>query len=180
MLGKIIAIGGASASRKNSLAKILEDKGIKEIPVYSTRPVRSPEEINFYLTELEYDDLKNNNKFLLTSKHGTWFYGVLKADVEKGMKHGACIVATPSWIRKLKRFYTDSIISFYLHVDMRYAFIQRLERGDEIKEAYHRQCKDEGMFEGFDEEVDYVLENRGFERISEELADEIMKIMEKE
>lgn len=56
--------------------------------------------------------------------------------------------------------------------------IKLLERGDNIDEAYRRNLSDQGQFMGFELEVDYVIENKNYERNLEDICKELENFLE--
>ena len=54
--------------------------------------------------------------------------------------------------------------------------IKILQRGDNIEEAYRRSLSDVGMFDGIADEVDFVIDNAGYEKDIETMTREILSI----
>lgn len=174
----MICLIGASASGKSTTQKILCKKyGYKPLISYTTRPMREKEKdgVDYhFLTEDEFHELDDAGFFCETAKYSSWHYGTAKKDI----KDNTVAVVTPSGFRKLRELY-DNVISFYLSVPRRDRLIRLLKRGDDIDEACRRSCSDVGMFDGVEDEVDYVIKvnNDHYCMSAEEIADGINDIV---
>ena len=73
----------------------------------------------------------------------------------------------------VKEYPEIKIVSFYINVPRRDRLIKILQRGDNIEEAYRRSLSDVGQFDGIEDEVDFVIENNGYEREVMDVAWEI-------
>ncbi len=89
-----------------------------------------------------------------------------------GSKHSQDITACDECLYDVE---CNNIV--YLKVDRRSRLIKLLERGDDIEEAYRRSLSDVGQFDSFENEADFVLENKNYEySIKEEMIDLVQQI----
>lgn len=161
----MIVLVGESASGKSSIERELVEKhGYCKLVSYTTRPPRKNEvdgvDYNF-ISEEEFQKLKDDDFFLESAEYRGWHYGTAKiqyTDEYFGGKPSVAVL-TPHGLRQLMKLGNSSIISFYINVPRRDRMIQILNRGDDIDEAYRRNLADVGMFDGIADEVDYVVTN---------------------
>ena len=177
---KVIILVGESASGKSSIEKeLIKSYGLKKIVPYTTRPMREGEVdgVDYHIiTVPEFGEKVARGEFAEYSQFNNWFYGTLGADYA-GNK-----VATlnPGAMRKVQKMFNSDItdvgiITIYINVPRRDRLIKILSRGDDIEEAYRRNVSDVGQFNEIECEVDYVIDNPGYERTPKELADVIME-----
>lgn len=158
---------GESASGKSTVAAKFIEKHPEYHPLitYTTRPKRQGEEDDIdyhFVSDDEYDQLKNDNKFIDTAEYNGWKYGLAKEDCDDDK---AVLIATPSILRNAKMRDID-YKSIYLKVDRRSRLVVSLWRGDgsdrDIDESCRRSISDCGMFDGIENEVDHVIDNENF------------------
>lgn len=167
----MIILVGESASGKSTTEKILAEKfGYEKTISYTTRLIRNGE-INgvdyHFISEDEYIDKFNSNFFVETGAHNKWLYGTTK---EQYKENTVCVL-TPHGLRQIKKnFGEENITSFYIKVPRRDRLIKTLQRGDDIEEAIRRNQSDVGQYDGIEDEVDFVIENIGYEKSPEYIA----------
>lgn len=86
------------------------------------------------------------------------------------------VVLTPHGLRQLKKNIDLKIISFYIKVPRRDRLIKILKRGDDIEEAYRRNLSDVGQFDGIEDEVDYVINNPGYEKGTMTMSQNVLSL----
>lgn len=159
----MIVLVGESASGKSSIEKELVAWGFNKIVTYTTRPMRE-EDINgktyHFISEEQFNDMIEKNLFAEHASYNGWQYGTAKEDCT----NDKVVVLTPHGLRQLKKNKDLNILSFYINVPRRDRMIKILERGDDIEEAYRRNLSDVGQFDGIEDEVDYVINNPGYEK----------------
>ena len=173
----MIVLVGESASGKSSIEKYLvENYGYKKIVSYTTRSPRSSErngvDYNFITTK-QFEELKKNGYFAETATYNGWHYGVAKVDCTDDK----VAVLTPHGLRQISKINGINIISFYINVPRRDRLIKILQRGDDIEESYRRNLSDVGQFDGIEDEVDFVINNDGYEKSIAEMAIEVHTLM---
>ncbi len=173
----MIILVGESASGKSSIEKVLSEKyGFQKTVSYTTRPPRDSEidGVDYhFITEDEYIEKFNSGYFVETGAYNGWFYGTTR-DQYKG--NTVCVL-TPHGLRQIrKNFNEQDIKAFYIKVPRRDRLIKILERGDDIEEAIRRNQSDVGQYDGIEDEVDFVLENRAYQKSPNELARKIMEL----
>lgn len=171
----MIVLIGESASGKSSIEKYLVNNyGYSKVISYTTRQPRG-NEINgvdyHFITESQFCKLKKQGFFVETAVYNGWHYGTAKNDCTDNK----VAVLTPHGMRQLKKFKDINIISFYINVPRRDRLIKILQRGDNIEEAYRRNVSDVGMFDGVEDEVDFIINNNEYKKTISEMATEIIK-----
>lgn len=159
----MIVLLGESASGKSSIERELVSMGYNKIVTYTTRPMREEDidgETYHFVTEEQFNSMKERGMFAEHASYRDWQYGTAKEDCT----NDKVVVLTPHGLRQLKKNEDLNIVSFYIDVPRRDRFIKILERGDDIEEAYRRNLSDVGQFDGIQDEVDYVIENPGYEK----------------
>lgn len=176
----MIILLGASASGKSTLQKALINTGnFEKIVTYTTRPPRQGEKdgVDYhFISEEEFQYLKDKDFFVETATYRDWYYGTAKKDCMKDNNFIA--VLTPAGLRALKRIGINPT-SIYLKVDRRSLMKMILQRGDNIDEAYRRNLSDVGQFDGLENEVDYVIDNTSFHMNVDEIVQCVLAILEK-
>ena len=85
-------------------------------------------------------------------------------------------VLTPHGLRQVSKIKDINVISFYINVSRRNRLIKILQRGDDIEESYRRNLSDVGMFDGICDEVDYVINNAGYEKSIKEMSEKVLHL----
>lgn len=174
----MIVIVGESCSGKTTLADyIAKHSNYKKLITYTTRPIR-PNEVDgidyHFVTEDEFSDMNRNNCFIEVATYNNWLYGCPRM----GIFDDKIAVLSPSGFRQLKRYNRDlPIISIYLLVSRRCRLMKALTRGDDIEEAYRRNLSDVGMFDGIENEVDFIIDNDYYRKTPKELYEELIDDM---
>jgi len=173
----MVILCGESASGKSSIEKVLsEEYGFQKTVSYTTRPPRDSEidGVDYhFITEDEYIEKFNSGYFVETGAYNGWFYGTTRDQY----KENTVCVLTPHGLRQIKRSFNEqNIKAFYIKVPRRDRLIKILERGDDIEEAIRRNQSDVGQYDGIEDEVDFVLENRSYQKPINELAREIVEL----
>lgn len=168
----MIVLIGESASGKSTIEKELVNRGLKKIVSYTTRPIRYGEEdgIDYhYISEERFNELKAGQWFSKSTKYNSWYYGIARIDCV----NDSVVVVEPFGFRQLKNMKDLEIISFYINTDERTRLKRMADRGDNLMELFRRIISDQGVFQGMDEEVNYVID--GCQGV-ESATDEIMKL----
>ena len=170
----MIILVGESASGKSSIEKYLvENYGYKKIVSYTTRQPRQGEVdgVDYHFISVEqFELLKEQSFFAEHAQYNSWHYGVAKEDCTDDK----VAVLTPHGLRQVSKILgRNKIISFYINVPRRDRLIKILQRGDNIEESYRRNLSDVGMFDGIEDEVDFVIDNVGYSKSIKEMAREV-------
>ncbi len=175
----MIVLVGESASGKSSIERnLVKFFGFHKIVSYTTRNPRDGE-VNgvdyHFITKSEFRRLKEQGFFAETAVYNGWYYGTAKQDCT----NDKIVVLTPHGLRQIKKLNDIDVLSFYINVPRRDRLIKILERGDDIEEAYRRSLSDVGQFDGIEDEVDYVINNVGYEKSITGMTYEILNIIKK-
>lgn len=170
----MIVLVGESASGKSSIEKYLVDNcGYNKIVSYTTRPPREGEVdgVDYhFITKSQFRRLKEQEFFVETAVYRDWYYGVAKKDCTDNK----VAVLTPHGLRQISKIKDVNVISFYINVPRRDRLIKILQRGDSIEESYRRNLSDVGMFDGIWDEVDYIINNVGYNKSIAEMSKEVL------
>lgn len=173
----MIVLIGESASGKSSIEKYLVDNcGYNKIVSYTTRQPREGE-VNgvdyHFITKSQFRRLKEQDFFAETAIYNDWYYGVAKRDCTDDK----VAVLTPHGLRQVSKIKEINVTSFYINVPRRDRLIKILQRGDNIEESYRRNLSDVGQFDGVWDEVDYVINNNGYNKSIAEMSKEILYLI---
>lgn len=172
----MIVIIGPSASGKSTIEKELVKLGYTNIISYTSRPIRCNEidhKDYHFITKKEFILRKERKFFAESTVYNDWFYGIAKEDI----RPDAIAVVEPRGFRQLIKLSEDNniyLISFFIDCPERTRLIRMVNRGDNLMEIFRRIFSDQGVFQGIDEEVDYVINNN---RPIEETVNEIVKYL---
>ena len=173
----MLVLVGESASGKSSIEKYLVDNcGYNKIVSYTTRQPREGEVdgIDYHFVSVEqFESLKEQGFFAENAQYNSWHYGVAKEDCTDDK----VAVLTPHGLRQISKIDDINILSFYINVPRRDRLIKILQRGDSIEESYRRNLSDVGMFDGIEDEVDFVIYNDGYNKSIEEMAKEVLHLV---
>lgn len=173
----MICIVGPSATGKTTVAKLIADMPqFHRIITYTTRSPREGERngVDYHFVSQDaFDLMKLKNEFAEYAEYNGWHYGTAKKDcLDNGI-----IVVTPKGLRNLKKNTDLKITSFYFRVPRRDCLIKSLETRENIDECIARSLRDIGQFDGVEEEVDYVIDNPGYQKPPEIIVSEILRLL---
>lgn len=157
----MILIVGASASGKSTIEHQLFLHGYDKIISYTTRPQR-PHEVQHKEYHFISDDdfkRKSDNKFFAEwTKYNGWYYGCAVEDLQLN----SLIVIDPFGHRQLRKLAEKndiSVISFLIEADEKTRLKRMVDRGDNLMEIFRRIFSDQGVFQGIENEIDYIINN---------------------
>ena len=174
----ILIILGESASGKSTIEKeLVKSHGYQKVISYTTRKPR-PTEIDgidyHFVTDEQFEELSRRYFFAEIGEYRGWKYGSSIADCKRD---GMVAVLTPHGLRQMEKIKDFDIVSFYISVPRRDRLIKILQRGDDIDECFRRSSSDVGMFDGIEDEVDFVIKNDGYIHSAKAIADEIENLV---
>ncbi len=157
-----ICIVGKSNSGKDTVVKELCNIGYTKAITYTTRPPRIGEIIGKdynFISENEFIDMINNNKFLeyrkYNTKNGEWYYGSCLEDI---IGENKVIILTPDGAKKLKE--KVNIATIYLQTsnkEIKRRMKNRIKSSGENKKELKRRYKaDKKDFKHI--EVDFIIQ----------------------
>lgn len=169
----MIVLVGESASGKSSIERYLvENHGYSKVVSYTTREPRNNEVdgVDYhFINKTKFLELKKQGFFAEEAVYNGWHYGTAKEDCA----NDKIAVLTPHGLRQVSKIDGITVISFYINVPRRDRLIKILQRGDNIEEAYRRSLSDVGQFDGIEDEVDFIIDNVGYEKSIMEMAEEV-------
>lgn len=184
---KIIVITGFSGSGKDKISKWIADNLItnseyKFVKLDSSRPIRQGESqgnpYNFISKEKFELGIKNDNYIeyriyntLVQNIPDTWYYGTHKNSINE---NNYIIVLSLDGLLKLKKYYKNNIISFFIKVDEKTRKERCIKRNSFDEIEWNRRFKDE--YESFPDniiikEVDFIIENYDFNKCIKEIIE---------
>lgn len=181
----VVVIVGESGSGKSTLQKYYINKsGNFKKPVMTTsRPIRNGEAngSDYWFVERQtFEDMIKNENLITYSEYRGWYYGISVNEIAKLLANNNDIfmVLTPSDMRNMKSLLNkyladDEIFTFYLKVDRVSRLCKLVTTRDDTDECIRRNISDCGMFDGIENEVDYVINNECYKKPVSEIADEI-------
>lgn len=143
-MGKIFYILGKSSTGKDTIYKnILEDEtlGLKDIILYTTRPIRDGEtdgKSYHFVSEKDYEDIKKSGLIIeersYNTMHGVWRYFTVKdSSIDLSNNNYVIIGVLKSFIDTRDYFGSDKVVPIYIEV----------EDGLRLQRALNREKKPE-------------------------------------
>lgn len=175
----MLVIVGGSASGKDTIARELcKDGSYHRIKAFTTRPTRDDDHDDYHYVAVKgFEQLEKSGFFAVTSEYRGWRYGIAKAEVVDDFHQ--IVICTPADLRRLRN-QGHKILAVYVDVDRESRLIGALQRGDDFNEAIRRAMTEDGQFDGVRYDVEYILENHGYQADPEECAKMVREIVEKE
>lgn len=169
----MIVLVGESASGKSSIERYLvENYEYNKIVSYTTRSPRKGEVdgVDYHFISVDkFKSLKEQGFFAESAIYNNWYYGIAKEDCTDDK----VAVLTPHGLRQIAKLPNIDVVSFYINVPRRDRLIKILQRGDDIDEACRRSLSDRGQFDGVEDEVNFVINNDGYEKSIAKIAQEV-------
>lgn len=199
-MGKIFLIMGPSSSGKDTIFKKIKKlfPELKEITLYTNRPIRENEKDGIDYNFVSLDKLKEmekNNEILekreYNTVHGLWVYATAKTNID--LENNNYIgINTLAGYESLKEYYQDNIIPIYIYVEDGIRLTRALEREKqqeypkyaEMCRRYLADINDFNIDRLLDLEIDKLYDNSSdlescIKEISSKINDELNKEKEK-
>lgn len=169
----MIILTGECGCGKSSIEKVLVEKyGYKRTISYTSKQKEENEidgiDYNFISFD-EFTEKCNNSFFVECGSNNGVFYGTTKEQYDNNT---VCIL-TPHGLKQLKNNLKNDKIdihTFYIKVPRRDRLIKLLQRGDNIEEIIKRDKDDKDLYDGIEDEVDFVLNNTNYFSDPENMA----------
>lgn len=147
----MIILMGKSASGKDTIAKILIERGYKETVSHTSRPMR-PGEVEgksyFFVTNDEFADLVHNGKMIehriyypardMDPEWNGWFYGLSRAELTED----SVVVLDPTGTRSVLCEYPEASV-FLIDADDKARHERAMSRGGLTEEEWARREADD-------------------------------------
>lgn len=178
-MNKLYCLLGKSASGKSTIEKLLEEKGLKRLVSVTTRNPRENEQNGvdyFYISEQEFEWLKNDNLLLEYSEYRGWHYGISSTQIDMNDDEDYVAVIEPHGYKMIKDKLGDRVIGIYITVQDKERLIRALNREifPDVDEVIRRFISDKELFKDIGNEVDYMFDNW----YSYEVVNSIIKVIE--
>lgn len=177
----IILLGESGCGKSSVADELCKNYDYKKIVTYTTRLPREGE-VNgkdyFFISDEDFNNLKEQGCFLETATYNNWQYGTPKNQFSIISDKNKIAILTPSGLRSLYKNTCEIFYSFYLNLSRRERLIRILKRGDSIEESYRRNLSDIGMFDGIKQEADFTIDvnSKSVQEIAKQILDYINKI----
>ena len=179
-MNKVYCILGKSASGKSTIERLLEEKGLKRLISFTTRPMRENERTGVdynYITIQEFENLKSNGQLLECTEYRGWYYGINSSQIDMKDDRDYLAVIEPHGYRQIKEKLGDKVIGIYITIQDKERILRALNREikPDVDEVVRRFMSDKDLFKNIELEVDYIFENW----YSYEVVENIMKIVKR-
>ena len=191
-MGKIFYLMGKSASGKDTIYKRIKEEAesLKEIVIYTTRPMREGEQEGreyHFVSEQEFQSLLDTGKVIehreYLTVHGPWIYFTVDDGQFDGEEDFLAIGTLESYVASKKYFGEGILVPIYIEVDdgvrlQRALDRERAQDKPKYKEMCRRYIADS---DDFSEEkimeagITKRFENDVFENCLEEITDYIIQ-----
>ena len=147
-MGKIFYLMGKSASGKDSIYKRIKEEipRLKEIVIYTTRPMREGEKNGkeyYFVNRMEFDNLKDCGKVIeyreYQTVHGPWIYFTADDGQFDGEEDVLAIGTLESYMQLKEYFGKERLVPIYIEVEDGLRLERALQREREQKEPKYKE-----------------------------------------
>ena len=148
MMGKIFYLMGKSASGKDSIYKRIKEEipRLKEIVIYTTRPMREGEKNGkeyYFVNRMEFDNLKNSGRVIeyreYQTVHGPWIYFTADDGQFDGEEDVLAIGTLESYMKLKEYLGKERLVPIYIEVEDGLRLERALQREREQKEPKYKE-----------------------------------------
>ena len=197
-MGKIFCLMGKSSTGKDTIGKhLLKTMDLKNIVLYTTRPIREGElhgREYYFVNDDEFKELETSGKVIekrvYNTIHGDWTYATVDSNIDLE-NNNYLVLNTLIGYEKLVNYYgKDTVIPLYIWVDLNTRIDRAFTREEQEKNPKYREIcrrfiKDE---EDFKEEnltrleilEDNRFENDNLDRCIYQIKEKIIEETKKE
>lgn len=176
-MANLFIIAAPSGCGKTSLVKALIQK-IPQLCVsisHTTRAARLGEKHGknyFFVSQVEFDQINNDNGFIESAQVFDNYYGSAKQTVRDLLKSGVDVILEIDWqgARQVKKSFTDAISIFILPPSQSALRVRLTDRGQDKQEIIDRRMKDAVNEMQHYNEFDYLVINDNFDVALEDLS----------
>ena len=173
---KLIVVSGFSGSGKGTLLKEItaNNPEFEVVVSCTTRQRRNETDLYHFISEEQFEEMKNQNGFLETNEYSGNFYGTPCGEIERILTEGKCPVVEidPTGLEQIRKsgyFTLGEIHSAFIEVDA-YTLLERLyKRGTEEPEKVEQRLRTAMRESDKVELYDVVIENASFDEAVEKL-----------
>lgn len=167
-MGKVFAILGRSATGKSTVESHLEAMRHHRIISNTTRNVREGEVKDkdyHYLSNEEFEKLKQNNQLVENSQYNNWSYGICYNDIKNLNKQNyICVIEVTGFKQLQINLGKDKVIPILLYTEPYTRLKRALERephasDNTYKEIARRFLSDFDLFNEFEKNCIYKINN---------------------
>ena len=185
---KILVLVGCSASGKDTVMnRLVKEFDVKPVISYTTRPIRDCEQDGreyHFVTEEEFERMKNNDKFIETRVYktvkGNWYYGLPKNGINITDDNNYItildfdgLLELEKWLRSIGQI--DKLTSIYVDVTEQNRLIRSLNREQnmtkkQVEEVIRRYYNDNANVVPAKVYCDLVFPNNTYEEFDDLLT----------
>lgn len=167
----IILLIGRSGSGKSTIAKELELYGYKQLPSFTTRPMRINEVDKVdhtFITAEQYLEYKSDNQISASTCFNGHLYGATKNMI---YEYDTYVIDKDGLLELQQTMPEMNIISIYIKVPILSLITRMLRRGDSISNVISRLVNDYKMFKGAKKACKYKVRNSNFYKTVDKVLD---------
>lgn len=147
-MGKIFYLMGKSASGKDTIYKRIKEeaKELKEIVIYTTRPMREGEQEGreyHFVSEEEFRSLLDTGKVIehreYLTVHGPWIYFTVDDGQFDGKEDFLAIGTLESYVKLKEYFGKEKLVPIYIEVEDGLRLTRALSREREQREPKYKE-----------------------------------------
>ena len=175
-MGKIFCLMGKSSTGKDTIGKhLLKTMDLKNIVLYTTRPIREGElhgREYYFVNDDEFKELETSGKVIekrvYNTIHGDWTYATVDSNIDLE-NNNYLVLNTLIGYEKLVNYYgKDTVIPLYIWVDLNTRIDRAFTREEQEKNPKYREIcrrfiKDEEDFKEENLTRLEILEDNRFE-----------------
>ena len=146
-MGKIFCLMGKSSTGKDTIGKhLLKTMDLKNIVLYTTRPIREGElegREYYFVNNDEFKELETSGKVIekrvYNTIHGDWTYATVDSNIDLE-NNNYLVLNTLIGYEKLVNYYgKDTVIPLYIWVDLNTRFDRAFTREEQEKNPIYRE-----------------------------------------
>jgi guanylate kinase len=180
---------GKSGSGKSTLESIINDTGYANKIISTTTRKRRSYEVDskdyYFISEEVFKIYLKQGQYAewstYTTVDGEAYYGINKNDIHLDKGNAICVINVSGYEQLINNLGEDKVVGIYITRDDRKRVISALERDlsdfeNTLDEVYRRFKADKIDFEGIENKVKYIIENKDLH----DTVQQIMDIIEEE
>ncbi|WP_280768041.1 guanylate kinase [Salipaludibacillus daqingensis] len=181
---RIFVFTGPDGSGRKTIAKLvaqttLHMKGIISYTTRKRRPYETDHQDYHFISEDEFETVKNNGEFLESVHINGNSYGIKEKDVRETFEEKGCIylVLNPEGSDIVKKLYGDKVIRLFVYADRDTVLARQKERGDsdEIIDL-HLSHYDEDI--AYKEKCEHAFENYKLDHTAYEITNTVEEYLD--
>lgn len=158
----ILLLCGESGAGKTSVAEGLEEKGLKILKSYTTRPPREGDTSHTFVSDEEFDKILAHQSVVAFTDYGDYRYCATEEQVNQSDVY-VIDVAGIEYFREHYKGYRKPL-AVYIYAPEKIRYERMLQRGDSPKQAANRLAYDAIVFRDIKNVASTMVENDSLPR----------------